>query len=210
MPTSLRLWLIALLLWPLSAVAQAPSNGSTLLVLGDSLSAAYGIPHQQGWVQLLADRLAKTHPQYAVVNASISGETSAGGRSRLPALLQKHQPGIVIIELGANDGLRGLPIASLRDNLDFMIRESQAIGARVLLVGMEIPPNYGPRYTQQFREAFRELAQQYKTALMPFLLEGVALNDSLMQADRLHPTAEAQPLILGNLYPHLAPLLSQQ
>lgn len=188
-----------------SLVHAAPG----ILVLGDSLSAGYGIARQDAWPSLLETRLKDSGYSHVVVNASISGETSAGGRSRLPALLQKQQPGIVIIELGANDGLRGLPIASLRDNLDFMIRESQAIGARVLLVGMEIPPNYGPRYTQQFREAFRELAQQYKTALMPFLLEGVALNDSLMQADRLHPTAEAQPLILGNLYPHLAPLLKQ-
>ncbi len=188
---------------------MAQPNPQTILVMGDSLSAAYQLPVASGWVSLLERQLAKSHPHYTIINASISGETSAGGRSRLPALLKEHQPDIVIIELGANDGLRGYPIAAFADNLDFMIRESQQQHADVLLIGMYIPPNYGVRYTLSFRETYTRLAHQHKVSLMPFLLEGIANNPEFMQADGLHPTADAQPIILNNVRPYLNPLLKK-
>lgn len=205
-----RLLILCFLILPCLPVLAQPKPAShlqTILVMGDSLSAAYNLPVHTGWVSLLEKQLAKTHPHYRIINSSISGETSAGGRSRLPALLDEHQPGIVIIELGANDGLRGYPITAMADNLEFMIRESQLRQAEVLLIGMYIPPNYGPRYTRSFRETYTRLAHQYKTSLMPFLLEGIATNDTMMQADGLHPTAEAQPFILNNVLPYLTPLL---
>ncbi len=189
------------------ALAQPQPVHPTILVLGDSLSAAYNLPAALGWVSLLERQLARSHPHYRIVNASISGETTSGGRARLPALLAEHRPSIVVIELGANDGLRGYPITAFADNLDFMIRESLLQGADVLLIGVYIPPNYGPRYTRAFRETYTTLAHRHKVSLMPFLLEGVALSDSMMQADGLHPTAEAQPVILNNVLPHLKPLL---
>lgn len=185
----------------------------SILVLGDSLSAAYNIPVQAGWVSLLEDRLAQQMGQapdsnkYVVINASISGETSAGGLARLPQLLSAHRPGVVVIELGANDALRGLPPAQFAANLDRMIMLSREAGARVLLLGIEIPSNYGGAYRDRIRAVYRDLANKHDTPLMPFLLEGVALTPGLMQSDGLHPTAQAQPRLLDNVWPKLRPLL---
>jgi acyl-CoA thioesterase-1 len=194
-----------------AAAAGAPTTAApTVLVLGDSLSAAYGIPRESGWVALLQQKLAQqklTNGNVAVVNASISGETTDGGLYRLPALLQKHKPALVIIELGANDGLRGFQIHRLRDNLEQLIRLSQGSGAKVLLVGIKIPPNYGLRYTSDFYESYTLLASEYKIPLVPFLLEGVATDPELMQDDRLHPRAEAQAKIMNNVWPHLFRML---
>ena len=178
-------------------------------MFGDSLSAAYGIRPEQGWVALLTQRLQAQGYGYQIVNASVSGETSAGGLERLPRALQLHQPGIVILELGANDALRGLPLGDTRDNLASMLRLSQAAGARVLLVGLRIPPNYGPRYTEEFARIFPELADQYHAPLVPFLLEKVALNPALMQADGLHPASQGEPPVLDTLWPYLKPLLEK-
>lgn len=191
-----------------SAAAPPPA----ILVLGDSLSAAYGIPRESGWVSLLQQKLAAQHLPNgnvapAVVNASISGETTDGGVARLPALLQKHRPRIVVIELGANDGLRGFQIRRLRDNLEKLIQLSQAASAKVLLVGIKIPPNYGLRYTSDFYESFTLLAQRYDVPLVPFLLDGVATDPELMQDDRLHPRAEAQPKLLNTVWPYLQKML---
>ena len=183
--------------------------GRTILVLGDSISAAYGMSLQEGWVSLLQQRLQQRAPGCNVVNASISGETSAGAAARLPTLLQQYQPVIVVIELGGNDGLRGYPIARLRANLLQMARQSGTNGADVVIVGMEIPPNYGTRYTSAFRESFPLVAEQSGAALLPFLLDGVATERELMQADGIHPTAAAQARLLDNFWPILEPLLSQ-
>jgi len=176
-------------------------------VLGDSLSAAYGIAAKRGWVALLAERLQRERPDYSVVNASISGETTAGGLARLPRALSQHKPAVVILELGANDGLRGLPVEQMRNNLDTMIGLSKKAGARVLLVGMQIPPNYGPEYTRDFETAFGALARRHKTALAPFLLEGMGDDLRLFQPDRIHPTEEAQPILLENVWQALRPML---
>jgi len=181
--------------------------GPTLLVYGDSLSAAYGIAQKEGWVTLLEQRLRQKHFDYTVVNASISGETSSGGASRIAAALARHRPRIVILVLGSNDGLRGLPVAQMRDNLAVIIRAAQKAGARVLLVGMKMPPNYGPQYTREFEQAFAALAKQHKTGFVPFLLEGIAGKRDNFLDDNLHPTAQVQPLILENVWKGLAPLL---
>ena len=207
-----RWWCLALLL-VLSATASAQTGARpVLLVLGDSLSAEYGLPRDTGWVKLLTDKLATLGPdgapQYNVVNASISGETTSGGRSRLPALLAQNRPAIVIIELGGNDGLRGLPLPAMRENLDAMVEASQKSGARVLLVGLRIPPNYGRDYTEGFANAFAEVARTHKAALAPFLLDGFADQADMFQSDRIHPTAKAQQKMLDNVWPHLQPLLA--
>jgi acyl-CoA thioesterase-1 len=186
---------------------SAGAWGKTIVVYGDSLSSAYGIAEKRGWVALLAQRLAREHPDYNVVNASISGETSAGGLARMPRELARHRPAIVVLELGSNDGLRGLPVAQMRKNLSAMIRQSQKSGARVLLVGMRMPPNYGPEYAREFEAAFPELARRDKTALVPFLLEGMAEDLRLFQPDRIHPAEEAQPVLLENVWKALRPLL---
>ena len=178
-------------------------------MFGDSLSAGYGIARPAAWPSLLETRLKDSGYSHTVVNASISGETTAGGRSRLPAALKQHQPGIIIIELGANDGLRGLPVASMRDNLNAMIRSSQQAGARVMIIGMRIPPNYGRDYTEKFAATFSELAKEHKTALVPFLFEGFALRADAFQPDRLHPTAASQPLMLDTIWKQLKPLLKK-
>ena len=178
----------------------------TVLVMGDSLSAGYGIQLEQSWVTLLQQELVK-NTQSKVINASVSGETSGGGLARLPALLSKHNPDVVIIELGGNDGLRGQPINIMQDNLQAMITASQTVGADVLLAGMQIPPNYGPRYTKQFKETYVKLAEKNNISLVPFLLENVAAQSNLIQRDGIHPTAEAQPIILKNVLPVLVPLL---
>lgn len=204
--------LLGLLLPALAVAGPAakpkPAATGPVLVVGDSLSAAHNIPVAAGWVNLLDLRLKrdmKAPP--AVVNASISGETSAGALTRLPALLAKHRPSVVVIELGGNDALRGLAPAQLRGNLARMIELSQAAGAKVLLVGIDVPPNYGPAYRTRLKATYAELAETYHTALLPFLLEGVALQPGMLQADGLHPVAAAQPKLLDNVWPVLKPLL---
>jgi len=179
-------------------------------VVGDSLSAGFGLNQQQAWPTLLDHRLQTQRLHYNVVNASISGDTSSGGRSRFSAALEQSNPVIVIIELGANDGLRGLPIDALRNNLSTMIRQAQAHNARVLLIGMKIPPNYGPLYVQQFEETFLQLATEYKTAFVPFFLSRIVGKRELFQNDHLHPTAEAQTILLDTVWEHLLPLLKTQ
>jgi acyl-CoA thioesterase-1 len=188
------------------ASAAAPAQ-RTIVVLGDSLSAGYGIKVEQGWVRLLEQRLASEGYGYRVVNASVSGETTQGGLARLPRALETHKPAIVIVELGGNDGLRGLQLAASRDNLSKIIEKARSAKAQVLLVGMMIPPNYGPRYGEEFREMFVALARKYSLAFVPFLLDQVALKPELMQADGIHPNAAGQPQILENLWPRLKPLL---
>ena len=180
------------------------------MVLGDSLSAAYGIGQARGWVALLAERVKREHPDYSVVNASISGDTSAGGAARVAKMLEQHKPAIVILELGGNDGLRGLPVAQLRRNLAAMIERSQKSGARVVLVGMKMPPNYGPEYSSAFEATYAELAKRYQTALVPFLLEDFAEKQELFQPDRIHPTEAAQPLMMERVWKALRPLLKSE
>jgi len=179
----------------------------TILVYGDSLSAAYGLAQDAGWPTLLQTRLKQKGMNYTVVNASISGETTSGGATRIAEALRAHKPSVLILALGANDGLRGLPLAQMRANLGQMLRASKAAGSRVLLVGMRLPPNYGEAYTRQFAQVYIDLAREYKTALTPFLLEGVAERRELFQADNLHPVAAAQAMILDNVWKGLAPLL---
>jgi acyl-CoA thioesterase-1 len=191
----------------LLAAPGSQAAAKNILVLGDSISAAYGMSLEEGWVALLERRLEEQHPQYGVVNASISGETSAGAAARLPELLQQYRPEIVVIELGGNDGLRGYPVARLRENLLRMVELAQQSRSRVLLLGMEIPPNYGSRYTEQFRESFALVAQQTNAALVDFALDGIATDPSLMQADGIHPTTDAQSLLLANVWPRLEELL---
>ena len=190
----------------LLAVSVPALAARTVLVFGDSLSAGYGIPQDAAWPSLLAKRLEQNRLDYSVTNASISGETTSGGRTRLAAALDKAQPAVVVIALGANDGLRGLPVKTMRDNLAAMAEAAQKKNARVLIVGQRLPPNYGP-YATQFHEAFAAVAKEKKTALVDFLLDGVATRPELFQADNLHPTAEAQPMLLETVWQGLAPLL---
>ncbi|WP_374259704.1 arylesterase [Zoogloea sp.] len=197
----LRTALIGLLLVTPSVFA------GTVLVWGDSLSAGYGLRPHQAWPALLEKRIADAKLPHKVVNASISGETTAGGRARLPAALQLHHPSLVIIELGANDGLRGLPVPAMNDNLQAMIDASREAGAKVLLVGMRMPPNYGPDYTRRFEKTYRDLARANKLRLVPFMMEGFADKRSYFQADGIHPIADAQPLILDSIWRELKPLL---
>lgn len=185
----------------------AAANPPVLLVVGDSLSSGYGIELRSGWVSLLQDRLRQQGYPHRVVNASISGDTTAGGRARLADMLKRQNPQIVILELGGNDGLRGLSLIETRANLNAMIQSAKGSGARVLLTGVHIPPNYGPDYTKKFHAIYQDLARSQQVARVPFLLEDVALNPELMQADGLHPRANAQSRILDNVWPHLKPLL---
>ena len=185
-------------------VSAAPP---VVLIVGDSLSAGYGLAAHENWPSLLQERLAAAGHPHRVVNASISGDTTSGGLARLPRALERHSPSVVIIGLGGNDGLRAIPVDEIRRNLARMIQLSQQSGARVLLAGIHIPPNYGPAYTEAFHANYHELAEQFDAGLIPFILEGVALNSELMQADGIHPTAEAQPVIVANVWPALAPLL---
>jgi acyl-CoA thioesterase-1 len=191
---------------PTPSPSSAPGT-HTVLVMGDSLSAAYGLEARQGWVALLADRIGDQRPGWRVVNASISGETSAGGSARVVGEVLRHRPDVVVIALGANDALRGLPLAELRHNLARMIGASQHVGARVLLVGMRMPPNLGPEYTRGFERTYRDLAGFFGVELLPFLLEPVAADRSNFMDDNLHPTAAAQPAIRDHVWPALAPLL---
>ncbi len=201
----MRAWritaVVTLLLWAQGAVA------GTLLVLGDSISAAFGLDTRQGWVSLLEQRLAAEGFDYQVVNASVSGDTSAGGLARLPTLLAEHRPDLLIVELGGNDGLRGQPPAQLQQNLAAMVQQARKAGTRVLILGMKLPPNYGLRYTTAFADVFPQVAKEQDVALVPFLLEGAAGLPLMTQADGIHPTAAAQPRLLDNVWPALKPLL---
>ncbi|MDF0378969.1 arylesterase [Methylophilus sp. YYY-1] len=190
------------------AMAETTSK-QTILVFGDSLSAAYGIPKEQGWVNLVAQRLKDNQLPYEVANASVSGETTAGGLSRLPAALQQFKPSIVVIELGANDGLRGLPLDAMKSNLEKMIHASKQINAQVVLLGMFIPPNYGPKYTNGFKAVYLDLSEKYKTPFIPFFLDGISGHSDLVLEDGLHPNVNAQRKILENVWPTLRSLLAK-
>jgi acyl-CoA thioesterase I len=205
----LCLFALCLPLFPLIAAGPAWATPTTraILVVGDSLSAEYGLPRDTGWVSHLSERLSRQNEQYTVVNASISGDTTSGGRSRLPKLLQQVRPDIVVIELGGNDGLRGLALGQMQSNLQAMIDASVAAGARVLLIGIQIPPNYGREYSERFYETFALLARRNRIAHVPFLLEGFADRLDLFQPDRIHPNQQAQTLMLDNVWPRLRPML---
>ncbi|ABD82699.1 arylesterase [Saccharophagus degradans] len=190
--------------------ARADQARPTILILGDSLSAAYKLSAEDGWGHLLVQRLAAQGFNYEVVNASISGATTNAGLQRMPALLEKHKPEYVLLELGANDGLQGMPVAGITRNLESLIKQALHAGAEVILLGIQLPPNFGSRYTQPFFEQYSSLAKKYNLALVPFLLEGVAGKPALMQADGLHPTAEAQPIVLNNVWPVLKEQLSKK
>jgi acyl-CoA thioesterase-1 len=205
---SIRILLLTLLWIGVAAAASAPRE-RTLLVFGDSLSAAYGLRADEGWVAQLQKRLESEGYGYRVVNASVSGETTAGGRARIARALDTHQPQLVILELGANDGLRGLPVQDARANLAAMITEVRKRQARLLLVGIVMPPNYGPRYAQSFAGMYPALAEEFRVPLLPFLLDGVALEERYMQPDGLHPNLAGQPLVLENVWRHLKPLLER-
>jgi acyl-CoA thioesterase-1 len=189
--------------------AAKQTNPQTIVVFGDSLSAAYGIPQHEGWVSLLQQRLTQQKLNYQVINASISGETTSGGLSRHSDMLKSQKPSIVIIELGANDGLRGLSAVETSNNLEAMIQQAKKTNAKVLLLGMKIPPNYGLKYSHQFSENYQNLAKKHSIQLVPFFLEGVAGNPDLIQADDLHPTAAAQAKLLGNVWPILTKMLKK-
>jgi acyl-CoA thioesterase-1 len=195
-----------------SFVAWSPqvfAANPKILIFGDSLSAAYGLPQQEGWAALLQKKLNEERYQYDVVNASVSGETTSGGLSRLNTALAETQPAIIILELGANDGLRGLPLSAMNANLSAMIKQSKKNKAKVLLLGMKIPPNYGPRYAQSFSLTYSQLSKDHKVSLVPFMLENVAARPDLIQQDGLHPNALGQPIILENVWPHLQSLLKK-
>ncbi len=198
--------MLTLFLVHTAGAAPVPS----VLVVGDSLSAGYGIELRDGWVTLLQQRLVQQGYPHAVVNASISGDTTSGGRARLPGVLKRHRPQIVILELGGNDGLRGLSLRETRANLDAMIKAAKSAGAQVLLVGIHLPPNYGPEFTAKFHAIYHDLARAHHATLVPFLLEGVALTPGLMQPDGIHPRAAAQPRLLDNVWPYLEPLLKPE
>lgn len=194
-----------------NAQAAPPQAGgqNAILVIGDSLSAEYGLRRDTGWVKLIADRLVAEAPEYQILNSSISGDTTSGGLSRLPAALSTHQPRIVVIELGSNDALRGLSLSATRDNLAKMIEQAKDRKAEVLLVGMQIPPNYGRAYTEQFQRLFAELSEQHGVELVPFLLEGMATNMELFQADGIHPNEAAQAMLAENVWKKLGPMLKR-
>jgi len=190
-------------------VLSHASEPPVLLVLGDSLSAGYGMEREKSWVSLLETRLAERGYSYRVLNSSISGDTTQGGLTRLPRLLERYQPQIVIIELGANDGLRGIDPAVTRANLADMITKSQAIGARVLLAGIRLPPNYGSAYLQQFESMYTDLANEFQTLLVPFFMDGVAMEPEFLQADNIHPNEAGQPVLLENVWAVLEPALAR-
>lgn len=198
-----QVWLFFMAAMLLSKLASA----STLLVMGDSLSAAHNMRPEDGWVSLLEKKLSETHPEIKVVNASVSGETTQGGLARFNKLLTQHKPRWVILELGANDALRGYPLDKTSQNLKTMIEQAQQAGAEVLLVGNQIPQNYGKRYTQMFVNVYQDIAAEYELAYVPFMLKDVALNKTLMQSDGLHPNEQAQPVVLKNIYPSLQTVL---
>lgn len=201
----LSLFFSSFVAWSVPAYAENPK----IMIYGDSLSAAYGIPQQKGWASLLQQKLVSEHYQYDVVNASISGETTSGGASRIRNALSQIKPNIIILELGANDGLRGLPIESMIANLNTIIQEGKKSGAKILLVGMKIPPNYGPQYTKLFSQSYLKLSQEHQIPLVPFMLENIAAKTNLIQDDGLHPNAIAQPLVLDNIWSKLKMLLKK-
>lgn len=194
----------------MAGVIPAQAGTPTILVMGDSLGAGYGIKVQAGWVNLLSQRISAQGYDYRVVNASVSGETSSGAKNRFPALLKTHQPAIVILEIGANDGLRGLPTTQMHDNLAAMIHSAKAQQASVLLVGIEMPPNYGDIYLQSFKEVYSQLAKATHVRFVPFFLKDVALQENLMQADNIHPNEQGQPYLLETVWQELKPLLKQK
>ena len=207
---NIRKWTIgALAAFALAASGSAYSAPKTVLVVGDSLSAEYGLARGSGWVALLEQKLKAEKLDARIVNASISGDTTSGGRSRLPALLAQHKPNIVVLELGANDGLRGLPVPSAEDNLRAMVKLAKQNNAKVLLVGIRMPPNYGRAYTERFTGMYQELSADMKVPLVPYMLQGVDMVPTNFQQDRLHPLANAHPVILNNIWPQLAPLIRQ-
>lgn len=185
-------------------------SAKTLLVLGDSLSAAYNMQQQQGWVALMAERIKQRYPGVAVINASISGETTSGGLTRLPALIDRHQPDYIVLELAANDGLRGTPLKIIKQNIQELISLAKQAEAKVTLVGVRLPSNYGPRYTEKFFNIFEQLAEREQVYRVPFLMQDVALHPELMQADRLHPNAAAQTIILENVWGSIAQMLGEK
>jgi len=193
----------------ISTTARTALAAPAVLVLGDSLSAEYGIARGTGWVRLLQDRLQQERLDYSVVNASISGETTIGGKTRLPDLLARHRPAVVVVELGSNDALRGLSLQITEANLRSIVSGAQKAGATVLLIGMRIPPNYGPDYTEKFFALFPRIANEFRVPLVPFFLDKVIARQDWFQADRIHPTAEAQPALLETVWPQLRPLLKQ-
>ncbi|KXU87614.1 arylesterase [Paraburkholderia monticola] len=199
----------ALVSLPLRAhAANAPEPAKpVIVVLGDSISAEYGLPRDTGWVALMRQRLAEERIDYSVANASISGDTTSGGRARLPALMERLKPSIVIVELGANDALRGVPLSTTEDNLRTIIEQAQQGHAKVVLVGMYVPPNYGPDYTQKFHGLYGQLSKEFHLPLVPFLLAGIADKPDMFQADQIHPTQQAQPVLLNNVWPAVKPLL---
>ena len=190
-----------------AAAAHAADGPATLLVVGDSISAEFGLARDSGWVQLLRERLKAQHLDYNVVNASISGDTTSNGLARLPALLAQYHPRLVIIELGGNDGLRGMPVSTARSNLVQMITLSKAAGARIVITGIQMPPNYGPQYTSAFAAMYPDIARTEHVVLVPFLFQGFAEDTELFQGDRIHPSASAQPMLLDNVWGPLKPLL---
>jgi acyl-CoA thioesterase-1 len=204
MPRALRTLIAVVVLLVPAGVGAAEKS---ILVLGDSISAAYGMAQHRGWVALLEERLKRERLDYNVVNASVSGETTSGGLARIDAALARHRPGIVVVELGGNDGLRGLPVTEMKANLGAIIERSQTAGARVLVLGVRMPPNYGPQYTQAFEAAFEELAKRYNTALVPSLMEGFGERLELFQPDRIHPAEAAQPLMEERVWKALRPML---
>lgn len=205
-----RVLLLILTLATLTVAPRAAADSAyTLMVYGDSLSAAYGIDESRGWVELLSRKLEEQGFPYQVVNGSVSGETTTGGLSRLPAMLDSYRPDLVILELGGNDGLRGLPLNAIRQNLVTMVQLSRDSGATVLLAGIQIPPNYGPRYTEPFYQQFSDIAKEFDLPLVPFLIDGIPQQPELMQNDGIHPKAEAQGMILDNVWPVLVPMLKK-
>jgi acyl-CoA thioesterase-1 len=205
-PPTARWLLLALLMF----AGSIPAQERTLVVLGDSLSAAYGMAVDRGWVGLLRERLNEQAGDFQVVNASISGETTSGGLARLPGILERHQPDWIILELGGNDGLRGLPLPEMKSNILKMIRLSRRAGAKVLLIGMKLPPNYGPVYTESFEAVYRQIAEETGVAFMPFLLQGVAGDERMMQPDRIHAAPDAQDKLLANVWTVLQPLIAER
>ena len=202
----LSLLLFVVGFFPVAATASEPP---VLLILGDSLSAGYGMDREKSWVSLLETRLRDSGYSYRILNSSISGDTSQGGLARLPRLLDRYQPQIVILELGANDGLRGINPVITRENMTSMIQQSQAIGARVLLAGIKLPPNYGSAYLEQFESMYGDLANEFDTLLVPFFMDGVAMRPDLLQADHIHPNEKGQPVLLDNVWKVLEPKLSR-
>ncbi len=207
----LSLFFFSFVAWSLPALAanQDPVANPKILIYGDSLSAAYGIPQQQGWAALLKKKLHAEKLDYDIINASISGETTSGGLTRFSSTIQQTKPQIVILELGANDGLRGLPVKEMQQNLNSMIQQSKKSGIKVLLIGMRIPPNYGPKYTEAFSQTYHSLARLHKIPFVPFMLENVAAKPELIQQDGLHPNALGQPIIVENIWSELQKLLKK-